>query len=127
MHLDYLLEHFDKKKIKIVPISFLADNKPNGTSYKNYSQLSKLSYLTVFESRYDVFSDLMQVCIRYIPNMLIPKAWGGFHKVIYALRLKFTLYAHLFSLINHHVLGPYAQLITFLPDLDALHTSGPNL
>ncbi len=40
---------------------------------------------------------------------------GGFHKAIYALRLKFVLWAHLFSLIQHHVFAPYAQLIVFSP------------
>jgi hypothetical protein len=40
---------------------------------------------------------------------------GGFHKAIYAIRLKFTLCAQLFSLIQHHVFEPYAQLIAFSP------------
>jgi hypothetical protein len=32
---------------------------------------------------------------------------GGFHKAIYALCLKFTLCAHLFSLIQHHVFAHF--------------------
>jgi hypothetical protein len=43
------------------------------------------------------------------------KTMGGFHNAIYALRLKFAFCAHLFSLINHHVLAPYAQLFAFSP------------
>jgi hypothetical protein len=41
--------------------------------------------------------------------------WGGFHEAIYAVCLEFVLCAHLFSLINHHVLAPYNQLIAFSP------------
>jgi hypothetical protein len=42
--------------------------------------------------------------------------WGGFHKAIYALRLKFVLCAHLLSLILHYVFAPFGQLIAFFPD-----------
>jgi hypothetical protein len=41
--------------------------------------------------------------------------WGGFHKALYARPMKFALCAHLFSLILHHVLAPYAHVIVFSP------------
>jgi hypothetical protein len=41
-------------------------------------------------------------------------SWGGFHKAIYALHLKFVLCSpslfHKFTLIWHHAFAPYAQL-----------------
>ncbi len=33
------------------------------------------------------------------PGLIATQTWGGFHKEIYALRLKFALCAHLISLI----------------------------
>jgi hypothetical protein len=44
---------------------------------------------------------------------------GGFHKAVYAIHLKFALFAHLFlnkfALIWHHAFGPCAELIAFSP------------
>jgi hypothetical protein len=54
------------------------------------------------------------------------KSWGGFHKVIYVLHLKFALCVHLFSLINHHVLAPYAKLIAFFPRFGGALRRAPN-
>jgi hypothetical protein len=47
--------------------------------------------------------------------------WGGFHKAIYALRLKFALCAHLFPYFSIMYLRLTPNLLHFLPDLDALY------
>ena len=51
----------------------------------------------------------------YSQQFLVWTFWGGFHKVIFALNLKYGLCTLLFSLIFHHVFVPYAQLIAFSP------------
>ncbi len=53
--------------------------------------------------------------------LLLFVSLGGFHKAIYALRLKLALCAHLFSLILQHVFVPNTQLIVFSPRMDALY------
>jgi hypothetical protein len=62
-----------------------------------------------------VFSNGCWLVLLSLDEWNIGLTKGGFQKAIDALRLKFALCAHLFTLAKHQVFAPYAQLITFSP------------